>query len=294
MKATKIVSALALTFAMTGANAAAVPVPFSIEDNAIVGGPSTQATANQFSGKFAEAVAFSGVNNFATTTVVQLNGLQGLTAGGSTIGNSYNLLAYMSGTGTYTPGSIAGNTSTKYNYSSLSLSLFAEVGPYNPNLGSFLNSDYSKLVTYVNGLSAAQIGVAITDAAFATMVNGYNGSAISLLGNATSTAINGSGATITFNNVSKLYEGGFNINGPLSLTALGLSYLIQPKDIDFAFGDGSLGSANAKTLFTPGGAIQHIEDTATMSIGHTVPEPGSIALLGMGMLGFVLSRKRQF
>jgi hypothetical protein len=272
MNLSKTLLAAALTAALGMASSGAmaqVNFPdFRVTETSVPGANANVLTADKITGNYTEVITFSGntfnvsllwnagqfvANNGTTPVASQLSPTGALSA------NQYSLYALYTGNGTF---SSSGGV-TSFNFSpGGSLSVFID-----PNSNTTFGQP-------ANGSTAWTTGSAGDDFLIATGVptsgQGTLNPALSTCGGGGGTGINcGSfGATSTFN-----------------LTSAGSQYFTTPNPFyNVSFQSGQLNN------FTPTGT-QVINGSLDVVFG--VPEPASVALIGLGLLGLGMSRRRK-
>lgn len=263
----KLVLATALTAALglASTNAAAFE-QFTIDESSLEGNVNT-VTADRITGGYTEVVTFTAADATSGTfdTSIIFNAGQyflGNTSQPKLLGNlgatGYEMYATFLGSGTY---QINADGSTDF--------LFDAVGGF--DLFADLDSD-TTFGEPVNGSTAWTLGL--------------NGDDI-LLGSGN--LLFGSG-TLDPNSPTCVDSGGvncgsFGTNTDFALTAAGMSFFVDPDPFyDLTFESGQFLTFVVSGTQTIGGSMDVVFDR--------VPEPSSLALLGAGLIGFGLSRRK--
>jgi hypothetical protein len=268
LKKSIISVALTASLAVVSNNAISAVLPDFVVDPDMAS-PLTTFTADKINGNYAETIDFA-TTTFNSSIVVTfasfvqndgVTSLPGITTG---LGNSYGLYALYTGSGTFGV-SPTDPTKTEFIFTSSSF--------------EFYYDDYTDGVTAFTdpgaGNASSQWGTSNADLLLAS--GGLTGP----------TTLSSNGGLLD-NACSGANCGSFGITNQFMLTTAGSDFFIDPTP----FYNVTLGSGNFNSFAAIPGTTQKANGSADISF-QSVPEPTSIALLGLGLLGLSMRRQKQ-
>jgi hypothetical protein len=273
---TKTLLACALTgaFAMAGSSAFAQTTTtlfpdFTVNEGSVSGATANRLTADKITGNYDEIITFGANNTFQVSLLwnagqfVANNGTtpvpSQLGQTGSTTTSQYGLYALYTGNGTFT----TSGGKTTFNFTpGGSLSVYID-----PNTNTTFNKP-------ANGGTAWTTSNSADDYLIAT---GLPTSGQGTLDPTLSTCGTSGGAGINC--------GSFGATSTFALTANGSQFFTAPNPFyNVSFQSGQLNN------FIPVGTQ---EINGSLDVTFAVPEPASVALIGLGLMGLGLSRRRK-
>jgi hypothetical protein len=259
-------AAIGLALAAGAASATPIYPDFTVDTSAMGGGGSLGTfTANDISGQYHEQLTFTSASTFVVTLDFTAQGFNeddtnpalstSLTANQTGLGSNYQLLAVLDGSGTY---STTGGTTT-----------FS------------LTPGGTMTLSYDAGANASFNAPAGPGGAFTINANG---DVITTLANGAGIMGNGS-VDCTAPNLC----GAFGQETSFALTAAGSSFFVGP----VPFYNLSLQSGQVEGFpVTVGGTVTS-SGTLNAVFASSVPEPTSMAMMGLALLGFMAVRQRR-
>ena len=278
MKFTKglLIATMSAAMGIASSSASAAFNDFDIEEGVITDSIDNEFTADKITGNYVEIVTFNGDGTFdvsikwnagqfvaddGTTPLpspgvdTQLNGSQ---LGGAT--NGYGLYALFMGSGTFTPTGGGGATFLFDNAGSVALYVDADQDTtFNqPGNGTTAWTTNNNTDDELIGSGTVLEGEGVLDPSLSTCGEGDG-----------------------------INCGSFGTTTSFALTAFGMTYFIDPDPFyNVAFESGQL------NLFELSGT-QEINGSLDVVFDNQVPEPSTLALMGLGMAGIGLMRRRK-
>ena len=266
MKITKLMIAALAALAAGAAAAAPVYPDFTVNTAAMGGGGSLGTfAANDISGQYHEQLTFTSASTFVVSLDFTAQGFNyddtnaadstSLTAAQTGLGSNYQLMAILNGSGTY---STSGGTTT-----------------FSLTPGGDLTLSYDA------GANASFTAPAGPGGSFTINANGDT---ITTL--ATGAGMSGNGSVdCTAPNLC----GAFGQETSFALTAAGSSFFVDP----VPFYNLSLQSGQVEGFPVMAGTTVTSSGTLNAVFASSVPEPGSLSMMGLALLGFMVVRQRK-
>jgi hypothetical protein len=245
---------------------------FTVNESAIAGALPNTFTADKVTGNYVEVISFNGTAASGTFDVAlrwnagQFVGNDGTSPVGnqlgSVTGNQYGLYALYTGHGAFN----TTGAGTTFNFTpGGTLDLFAD-----PNSNTTFSQPTNGNSPFTTGNSSDDILIA-------------NGMPISGQGTLDPSLTTCSGTTGT----SGINCGSFGASSTFALTTAGSSYFTSPAPFySLSFQSGQLNNFSATGTQVINGSLDVIFN------GTAVPEPGIVALFGLGLLGLAASRRK--
>jgi hypothetical protein len=267
MTKTLIRTLVATCAALVAGAAAAAPIypDFTVDTSALGGGGKLGTfVANDISGQYHEQLTFTSATTFIVTLDFVAQGFnyddtdaslsKSYNAGQTGLGANYNLMAILNGSGTY---STVGGTTT-----------------FTLNPGGDLTLSYDQGANATFTAPAAPGGTYSINA---------NGDVITTL--ATGAAVTGNGSVgCSAPNLC----GAFGQETSFALTAAGASFFVGPNpfySLSLQSGQVEGFPVAAGTTVTSSGSLN--------AVFAPIPEPGSLAMMGLALVGFMAVRQRR-
>ena len=266
-KKTIVATSIAAASMFAGATAQAAPFnPFTIDPV----GSTANFRADKITGNYTEIATFNDDGTFNVSLYWRAG--QFVTNGGNTaltpletgLGFNYGIYALYKASGTV---SVNGNITT-FNFAP------SEAGDLKFVLDAPLNNSSTDVIAPVNGRGDFVIAGSDDDVLLAT---GEPLTGVGTLNPGLSTC-----------GADGINCGSFGSNTTFNLTAAGAGFFIAPNPFySFSFQSGQLNNFNPTGTQTINGSLDVVFSNAA-----EVPEPASVGLLGLGMLGLYAARRR--
>ena len=264
-------STAVIGFASSSAMAQSFP-DFTVNESAIAGTLANTFTADKVTGNYVEVITFNGTTTSGTFDVsLRWNAGQFVGANGTSpvnsqlggiAGSGYGLYALYTAQGSFNTTS----TGTTFNFTPGGvLNLFAD-----PDSNTTFNQPTTGRSPFTTGNSSDDI----------LLANGMPTSGEGNLNPSLSTCSSGPA-------MSGINCGSFGTSSSFALTTVGRSYFTAPTPFyNVSFQSGQLNN------FSPTGTQVINGSLDVIFNGTAVPEPGIVALFGLGLLGLAASRRK--
>jgi hypothetical protein len=264
-------STAVLGFASSSAIAQSFP-DFTVNESAIPGAVANTFTADKVTGNYVEVISFNGTAASGTFDAAlkwnagQFVGNDGASPVGNQLGgvtaNQYGLYALYTGSGTFNTTGAGTTFSFKPGGT---LNVFAD-----PNSNTTFNQPATGKSPFTTGNSSDDILIA----------NGMPTSGQGTFDPSLSTCSSGTAT-------SGINCGSFGTSSTFALTTAGSGYFTSPSPFyNLSFQSGQLNN------FSPTGTQVINGSMDVIFNGNAIPEPGVVALFGLGLLGLAASRRK--
>lgn len=267
---TLIASIVTASFAVSSGALAQNFPEFTVDEGAVVGAIDRNLTADKITGNYVEVITFSGTGSGTFNVSLQWNA-------GQFVGNNGTTLV---------DNQLGGTSTSGYGLYAL----------YEGN-GTFSTTTSGTVFNFAPGGSLSVFTDDQSDTTFVQPDNGADGFTTENNGDdvmiATGTPTSGEGLLnpllSTCGASSGINCGSFGTSSTINLTEAGTRYFVAPNPFyNISFQSGQFNN------FTPAGTqvINGSLDVIFANTGSKVPEPATVAMVGLGLLGLGLSRRQ--